>query len=130
MLIYKNMASGKHFIFLNDIGNDEGLFVTPPMGDDKVIIHSLKYEIFHDDPIELDENDGSIDELLSSQQIERFIVFKEKDRRRTINNVIKWAIATKVVDIESIRKEIGEEFATLIKLIREDAKGLTVDDLE
>lgn len=130
MLIYKNKVSGKHFIFLDDSGNNEGLFVTPPIHDDKIIIHSLSYDLFFENPIDLEENDDRIKEMLNNKQIERFRVFKEKDRRRAINNVIKWAIETKGVDIESIRKEIGEEFGTLIKLIREDAKGLTVDDLE
>jgi hypothetical protein len=41
MFPYKNKVSGKHFIFLDDSGNNEVLFVIPPIHDDKIIIHSL-----------------------------------------------------------------------------------------
>lgn len=130
MLIYKNKASKKHFLFLDDFGKDKGLFVTPPICDDKITIHPLEYELFYDDPIEIEEDDELLKGLLSNKQIEAYRVFKEKDKTRKINNVIRWAIETKDVDIELIKKEEGEEFSNLIKFLRENTKDLTADDFD
>jgi hypothetical protein len=130
MLIYKNRASGKNFIFLDDSGNNEGLFVTPPIHNDEVIIHSLSYDLFFEDPIELEENDDRIKEMLSNKQIVRFKTYKEKDRTRSIHNFIRGVIDTRNIDIEFFRKEYGDNCANLIKKIRENTKNLTVDDIE
>lgn len=130
MLIYKNKASGKYFIFLDDLGKDKGLFITPPVYDDKVIISALKYDIFFEEPVELEEDGEALRGFLNNKQIECYRVFTKKDRSRRINNVIKWAIETKHIDIEHIKNENGKQFANLIKFIRESTKDLTVDDFE
>jgi hypothetical protein len=79
MIVYKNLASGKSFIFLEKTGNEEGLFITPPNEKNEVAIKSLKFHLFTEEFVE-DEDE----KLLSSKAItkEQFLRFQqyEKDR--------------------------------------------------
>ena len=55
MIVYKNLTSGKNFIFLQETGNDEGLFITPPNEKGEVAIKSLKFHLFVEELSEDDE---------------------------------------------------------------------------
>lgn len=46
MLVYTNKKSGKNFICIREVQDDEGLFITPPneKGDPRII--SLKFDLF------------------------------------------------------------------------------------
>lgn len=129
MLIYKNKASQKFFIFLEDSGNNEGLFVTPPFSD-KVVIHSLKYDLFIDDPIELEEDDELVNELLSIKQIERYKEFRMKNNMLFFKKFIDFAISATEPDIRELNKETGHDYGEAVRLIKEKYKGRTAEDIE
>ena len=69
----KNKASGKSFIYIEDIDTDKALLVTP-----KGEIKPLKYSLF-DEPEEEDKNHCLSEGLITIQQLKRFYEF--------INNV-------------------------------------------
>ena len=53
--VYKNKASGRHFIQAREISPDEAYFITPPDSDGNVRSINLSYKIFHDDPQQEEE---------------------------------------------------------------------------
>lgn len=73
MKIYKNKASGKYFIFINNSGQDEALFVTPSC-EIKSINKGLLSERLRED-----ESDFISKNLISKEQVERYTQY-EKDR--------------------------------------------------
>jgi hypothetical protein len=83
LIVYKNLASGKNFIFLQETGNEESLFIKPPDEKGGVAIKSLKFHLFTDEPLE-----GEGENLLSmgaitKEQLLRYRQYK-KDRSEVL----------------------------------------------
>lgn len=66
MDVYKNKASGKYFICVNELGNGRALLITP-LG----AIKPLDLSLFHDHEL-LDSVDPLSNGIISPQQLERY----------------------------------------------------------
>ena len=69
MDVYKNKASGKYFICVDELGHGNALLITP-LGD----IKPLDLSLFHDHEL-LDSNDPLSDDRISPQQLKRYKEF-------------------------------------------------------
>lgn len=71
MKTYKNKVSGKYFIFINNSGQDEALFVTPSCE-----IKSINKGLLSEAE-EGDENYFISQKLISKEQVERYAQYNE-----------------------------------------------------
>ncbi|MCK4984617.1 MAG: hypothetical protein KAS40_03805 [Desulfobacterales bacterium] len=72
MIIYKNKASGKYFIHIEDLEDNKALFVLPDDKDGKVLIKDIKLDLFHDEPEEDDDEVLLKRQLVSKKQLEKY----------------------------------------------------------
>jgi hypothetical protein len=82
MDIYKNKSTGRYFIFINETGNEEALFVTP-----NAEIKSLKLEIFNDEQEEYSEVSLLEKNLITKDQLQRFHEFKKNRSDEISENI-------------------------------------------
>ena len=74
LTIYKNLKSGKHFILINEIDADIGLFITP-QGKEK----PLEFKLFQEDSFEDDEKNLLDNGIVTPEQVIRYELHN-KDR--------------------------------------------------
>jgi hypothetical protein len=72
MIIYKNKASGKYFIHIEDLEDNKALFVLPDDKDGKVLIKDIKLDLFHDEPEEDDDEVLLKRQLVSKKQLGKY----------------------------------------------------------
>ena len=72
LIIYKNRKSGKHFILINEIDTDTGLFITP---EGRVI--ELSFKLFQEDSFEDDEKNLLDNGIVTLEQVIKYEQYKE-----------------------------------------------------
>lgn len=97
--IYKHRKSGKHFILINEIDADKGLFVTPesqvPEGRPKYRVFELKFKDFQEDSFEDDEKNLLENRIVTLEQVIRYELYnKDRDdehRDNLVDMIIEYA---------------------------------------
>jgi hypothetical protein len=85
MIIYRNRASGKYFIHIKDLTEDEALFVLPVDDKDgKSRIKSLELELFDEAPEEGEDKVLLEKRLISEKQLEKY-----KQHREAVETSLK-----------------------------------------
>lgn len=72
LTIYKNRQSGKHFILINKIDADKGLFVTP-QGKER----PLEFKFFQEDSFEYDEKNLLNNPIITPEQVIKYQQYKK-----------------------------------------------------
>jgi hypothetical protein len=106
--IWRNRASGKHFIYLGDTGKDEGLFVTP-MGE----IKSLEKNLFEE---AIAEDDAKITE----PQEQRFQEYCDKRRVYIASRIVDMIAEMEPYDLEEFVRRVKEKEDRRHKFHREE----------
>ena len=90
LTIYKNLQSGKHFIFINEIDADTGLFITP-QGKER----PLEFKFFQEDSFEDDEKNLLDNRIVTPEQVLKYQQYKknrtDEDRVNFIDMIIEYA---------------------------------------
>jgi hypothetical protein len=118
MIIYKNKASGKYFIHLKDLDDNEALFVTPTYGDGKVRIKNLEFNLFHEESEEDEDEIFLKRSLINEKQLEKFKQYNEDVETYKVGKIIAFFKRMPSYKKERIRKE-GGEMAEVLKLVEE-----------
>ena len=111
-IIYKNLESRKHFIFIKEIDTDTGSFITP-----KNEIKELKFKFFQKDDFEPDKKKLLDKGIVTSKQVEKYEQYNEyradDDTDKLARIIIK------------VAKEKGKSLNDLLDTIdeREKEKG-------
>lgn len=92
MEIYKNKASGKYFIYIEEVNDNKGLFVTPPDEEGNARVISLEFELFDDDPPEDNAEKLLADGIIEEEQIKKYHEYKEgnsKEDKEWLDSIMK-----------------------------------------
>jgi hypothetical protein len=87
LIVYKNLTSGKGFIFLEQTGNNEVLFITPPNEKGEVAVKSLRFNLFAEEFIEDEEKKFLSSEVITKEQFLRLQQFDKDRSEERVENV-------------------------------------------
>lgn len=109
MLIYKNKASEKYFIHIDDLTDNEALFVLPPDDKDgKVLIKNIEFHLFHEEPEE-GEAEIFIDrQLISEKQLEKYKQYRLALAKKFANQAVAIFKDLPSYEKDRIKKEGGK----------------------
>jgi hypothetical protein len=125
LLIYKNKASGKHFIFIDCGEKDSGLFINP---EGKFI--ELEYNLFFQDSTELENDDKEILNLVNAKQLNRYQNYRRNDIKRRMTNLFKVIENSTKQQREEAKKETPN-MASIIEIIEKAIEdGISSTDFE
>lgn len=109
MLIYRNKASGKYFIHIENLTDDEALFVLPiDDKDGKVRIKNLELNLFDEEPDEGEDEVLLERQLISEKQLEKYTQHREAVKTNVLNKMVEYVKSMTLLEKERIRKESGE----------------------
>ena len=113
--VYKNKASGRHFIHAREISPDKAFFITPPDKDGNVRYINLSYKIFHDQPQQEEESVLLSTNYITKEQLQAFNTFIVSREFETYYN---WYNSLSSLEIKEYIMKGGQE-ANDIKAIQD-----------
>ena len=88
--IYKNRKSGKHFILINEIDVDKGLFINH-----KGRVIELKFKLFQEDSFEDDEKNLLDNGIVTLEQVLKYEQYNkdrdDEDIEETVSIIVEYA---------------------------------------
>ena len=108
MIIYRNKASGKYFIHIKDLTEDEALFVLPADDkDSKARIINLELDLFEEEPKEGEDKVFIENRLISEKQLEKYKQHQEAVETTLIGQLIEIIKQMPSYEKNKIRKKGG-----------------------